>query len=230
MSDVIIGIDLGTTHSLVAYSDRAGPHVIRDERGDARLPSVLRFEDDGSVTVGWHAKTHAVERPRSTVYSIKRLMGRGYQELVESGELAHLAYPVVKRASDTPGRDIAAVSVADKMLTPPEISAVILHELKDRASRHLGQEIRQAVITVPAYFDDAQRQATRDAGQIAGLEVVRIVNEPTAAALAYGLGVREQLESPPTRGRASTIIKIWPCVSRRAAGTGRRSGSSAPTA
>lgn len=199
MKDIIIGIDLGTTHSLVAYSDQSGPHVIADSNGDARLPSVLRFEEDGQVTVGWHAKTHAVERPRSTVYSIKRLMGRGYDELLASGELRHLPYPVEKRASSTPGRDIAAVRIGDRLLTPPEISATILRELKDRASRHFGQEVRKAVITVPAYFDDAQRQATRDAGQIAGLEVVRIVNEPTAAALAYGLGVREQLEQPAER-------------------------------
>ncbi|HOA72767.1 MAG TPA: Hsp70 family protein [Phycisphaerae bacterium] len=193
MSDIIIGIDLGTTHSLVAYADASGPHVIKDESGDARLPSVLRFEDDGRVVVGWHAKTHAVERPRSTVYSVKRLMGRGYDELVASGELAHLPYRVVQRASDTPGRDIAAIEVGDRLLTPPELSAMVLRELKDRASRYFGREVHKAVITVPAYFDDAQRQATRDAGRIAGLEVVRIVNEPTAAALAYGIGLREQL-------------------------------------
>ncbi|MBI4579538.1 MAG: Hsp70 family protein [Planctomycetes bacterium] len=205
MSEIIIGIDLGTTHSLVAYCDQAGPHIIRDQNGEGRLPSVLRFEPDGTVVVGWEARTHAVEQPRSTVFSIKRLMGRGYDELVAAGALEHLPYPVVKRGSETPGRDIAAVDVGEKLLTPPEISALILRELRERASRQFGREVRKAVITVPAYFDDAQRQATRDAGQIAGLEVLRIVNEPTAAALAYGLGVRGQLraravERPPGAG------------------------------
>lgn len=195
MKEMVIGIDLGTTHSLVAYCDEAGPHVIRDENGDARLPSVLRFEESGDVIVGWQAKTHAVELPRSTVYSVKRLMGRGYDELVAGGELEHLPYPVVKRPTDAASQDIAAVQIGDTTFTPPEISAMVLRELKDRASRHFGREIHKAVITVPAYFDDAQRQATRDAGQIAGLEVIRIINEPTAAALAYGLGIREQLES-----------------------------------
>ncbi len=195
MDEMIIGIDLGTTHSLVAYCDQSGPHMIPDENGDARLPSVVRFEDDGSVVVGWAAKEHAVERPESTVFSIKRLMGRGFAELASSGELAHLPFPVAKRVADTNGRDVAVVRVNDRLMTPPEISAIILRQLKDRASRHLGREMRKAVITVPAYFDDAQRQATRDAGQIAGLEVVRIVNEPTAAALAYGLGLREQLKA-----------------------------------
>lgn len=207
MSETIIGIDLGTTHSLVAYADATGPHVIPDENGDARLPSVLRFDADGRVVVGWDARTHAVERPEATVYSIKRLMGRGYDELAASGELAHLPYRVIQRESDTPGRDIAAVQIGESVLTPPELSAMILRELKDRASRQLGHEVHKAVITVPAYFDDAQRQATRDAGQIAGLEVLRIVNEPTAAALAYGLGLREQLTDPDSSTATGTTVQ-----------------------
>jgi molecular chaperone DnaK (HSP70) len=186
--DIIVGIDLGTTNSLVAVCDEAGPRVLRDAAGEAIVPSVLMFSPDGQVTIGQQAKAHAVENPMTTVFSVKRLMGRGYDELSAAGELKHLPFKVVQRASDT--RDIAAVELNGQLLTPPELSAIILRTLKERASDALGREVKRAVITVPAYFDDAQRQATRDAGRIAGLDVVRIVNEPTAAALAYGIGVR----------------------------------------
>jgi len=188
-NETIVGIDLGTTHSLVAWCDEAGPHIVRDEQGEGRVPSVLCFSPDGRVTIGWEARAHAVENPLTTVFSIKRLMGRGFADVAQS-ELRYLPYRVVRLESDTPGRDVVAVEIHGRSLTPPEISALILRELKDRAGRALGREVRRAVITVPAYFDDAQRQATRDAGRIAGLEVVRIINEPTAAALAYGLGLR----------------------------------------
>ncbi len=189
--DTIVGIDLGTTHSLVAYSGPAGPEIIRDANGEGRVPSVIAFAPDGRVTVGWEARAHAVENPLATVFSIKRLMGRGFADL-EKSELRFLPYHVVRRQTAEDGRDIPAVEIDGKLLTPPELSAIILRELKERAERHLGSAVRRAVITVPAYFDDAQRQATRDAGRIAGLEVLRIVNEPTAAALAYGLGLRER--------------------------------------
>ena len=204
-SNVIIGIDLGTTNSLVAIADEAGPRVIRDADGESRMPSFLAFGEDGQVTVGEEAKRHAVEHPTSTMFSIKRLMGRGFDELSAADELAHLPYPVVKRMTDTPGRDLAVVEVDGRLMTPPELSAIILRELKARAEGALGHEVCRAVITVPAYFDDAQRQATRDAGRIAGLEVVRVVNEPTAAALAYGLGLRGRMaeESPSGNGLAS---------------------------
>lgn len=192
--DIIVGIDLGTTHSLVAWSDAAGPRILRDDRGEGRIPSVLAFAPDGRVTIGWEARAHAVENPRATVFSIKRLMGRGFSD-VEQAELRFLPYAVVRRQSAGDGRDVAAVEINGKLFTPPELSAIILRELKDRAERKLGREVRRAVITVPAYFDDAQRQATRDAGRIAGLDVLRIVNEPTAAALAYGLGLREAAEA-----------------------------------
>lgn len=192
--DIIVGIDLGTTNSLVAVFDATGPRVIRDEMGESRVPSVLAFSAEGQVTIGWEAKAHAVENPTSTVFSIKRLMGRGYEELAASGELSHLPYEVVKRVTDSTNRDIAAVNVNGRLMTAPEISSLILRDLKRRAEVHLGRPVSKAVITVPAYFDDGQRQATRDAGQIAGLEVVRIVNEPTAAALAYGLGIRGQMD------------------------------------
>lgn len=187
--DIIIGIDLGTTNSLVAFSDEAGPRIVTDD-GEALLPSVVAFHPDGRVAwVGAEARRHAVEQPETTVYSIKRLMGRGFEQL--SGEIPHLAYRVARRPGDD-GRDVAAVDIHGKAFTPPEISAIILRELKGRAERHFKRPVSKAVITVPAYFDDAQRQATRDAGAIAGLDVVRILNEPTAAALAYGLDRRDK--------------------------------------
>ncbi|MBP7934773.1 MAG: Hsp70 family protein [Phycisphaerae bacterium] len=200
-TDIVIGIDLGTTHSLVAVCDESGPRVLRDATGESRVPSCLTFGQNGKVTVGWEARNHAIENPTSTVFSIKRLMGRGFDELEHDGELAQLPYAVVKRASSETGRDIPAVRIDDRLLTPPEISAVILRDLKRRAETQLGRTVRKAVITVPAYFDDGQRQATRDAGRIAGLEVLRIVNEPTAAALAYGLGARGQIDGQETETR-----------------------------
>jgi molecular chaperone DnaK (HSP70) len=185
--DIIVGIDLGTTFSLVAYADESGPHMIRDAEGEGRVPSVLGFGPDGQVTIGWQARREAVLNPDHTIYSIKRLMGLGVEDL--KNEVPYLAYRVV------PGeRETVKVDIDGRLYTPQEVSALILRDLKVRAERHFRRPIRKAVITVPAYFDDAQRQATRDAGQIAGLEVVRILNEPTAAALAYGLG---------TTGRAS---------------------------
>lgn len=189
--EVILGIDLGTTFSLVAYVDEHGPHVIRDENNEGRLPSVITVNqrDDGTLalTIGWEARNHAVENPQATVYSIKRLIGKGLKDLAE--ELPFLAYSVQGGPRDT-----VRVEINGRMYTPEQISSIILQTLRERAERHLGRAVRKAVITVPAYFDDAQRQATRDAGQAAGLEVVRIINEPTAAALAYGIGVREALD------------------------------------
>jgi len=193
-TDIIIGIDLGTTNSLAAFADEAGPRIIRTTRSggedDGIVPSVVAIDPAGGIIdIGRSARAHAVERPEVTVYSIKRLMGRGYEEVAE--EAKHFPYPVVRRPGGD-GRDIAAVQIGQRQYSPPEISAMILAELKARAEVHFGRPIRKAVITVPAYFDDAQRQATRDAGRIAGLEVVRIINEPTAAALAYGLDRNEE--------------------------------------
>lgn len=202
-NDIIIGIDLGTTFSLVAYADARGPQMIRDENGDGRLPSVICFSPDGRATIGWEARRHAVEHAENTVYSIKRLMGLGIQDLQK--ELPHLAYHVVPGARDT-----IKVEINGRLLTPQEISALILRELAKRAEQHLKRPIRKAVITVPAYFDDAQRQATRDAATIAGLDAVRIVNEPTAAALAYGIGLRDaagnsESDAPRKAGGAVSI-------------------------
>jgi len=189
LSDIIVGIDLGTTNSLVAYADESGPHLIPGPGGkdDVLLPSVVAFDDRGVFSrIGREARAHAVEQPTTTIHSIKRLMGKGVNDLGE--DRVRLPYPI--EASSDDGRDVASVRVGEKRYTPPEISAMILRELRDRAEKHLGCAVSKAVITVPAQFDDAQRQATRDAGQIAGLDVLRIVNEPTAAALAYGLDRR----------------------------------------
>lgn len=185
-AEPIIGIDLGTTNSLVAWCDATGPRMIESPAGQAILPSVVRFDPTGGApqAVGEEARRHAVEFPEHTIFSAKRLMGRGVEAV--RGELNYLPYQVVEGERNT-----ARIAVGKRIYTPQEISAYILRELKQWAGAHFGREVRKAVITVPAYFDDAQRQATRDAGRIAGLEVVRIVNEPTAAALAYDLD-REQ--------------------------------------
>ena len=183
--DPIIGIDLGTTNSLVAFCDEAGPRILPDEQGRRMLPSVVRFGPGGSAdAVGHDARAHAVEFANTTVFSIKRLMGRGPAD-VES-ELKFLPYEIVSGEHHT-----ARVRIPpDTIISPQQVSAIILERLRRQAEAALGVEVSRAVITVPAYFDDAQRQATRDAGRIAGLQVVRIVNEPTAAALAYNLGQR----------------------------------------
>ncbi|MBI4593612.1 MAG: Fe-S protein assembly chaperone HscA [Candidatus Rokubacteria bacterium] len=176
----IIGIDLGTTNSLVAYvDDRTGlPCVIPGGDGRALLPSVVAFMPAG-ILVGEPAKRQLVRRPEATVYSVKRFMGRGYEDVKD--ELRYFPFTV------RPADGIVRLEVGGRQITPPEVSAIILRALKERAEAHFGEPIEQAVITVPAYFNDSQRQATRDAGRIAGLDVVRIVNEPTAASLAYGL-------------------------------------------
>jgi molecular chaperone DnaK len=176
----IIGIDLGTTNSVVAVMEGGEPVVITNPEGSRITPSVVAFTKSGERLVGQVAKRQAVTNPENTVFSIKRFMGRKYDEVSE--EMKMVPYSVV-RASNGDAR----VSAGDKEYSPPEISAMILQKLKQAAEEYLGQPVAKAVITVPAYFNDAQRQATKDAGQIAGLEVMRIVNEPTAAALAYGL-------------------------------------------
>src|ERR1043165_4551265 len=176
----IIGIDLGTTNSVVAVMEGGEPVVINNPEGSRLTPSVVAFAKSGERLVGQVAKRQAVTNPENTVFSIKRFMGRKHDEVNE--EMKMVPYQVV-RASNGDAR----VKSNDKEYSPPEISAMILQKLKQAAEEYLGQSVGKAVITVPAYFNDAQRQATKDAGQIAGLEVMRIVNEPTAAALAYGL-------------------------------------------
>src|SRR5690349_14098801 len=176
----IIGIDLGTTNSVVAVMEGGEPVVITNPEGGRLTPSVVAFTKAGERLVGQDAKRQAVTNPENTVFSIKRFMGRKFDEVNE--EMKMVPYQVV-RASNGDAR----INANGKEYSPPEISAMILQKLKQAAEEYLGQPVTKAVITVPAYFNDAQRQATKDAGQIAGLEVSRIVNEPTAAALAYGL-------------------------------------------
>ncbi|MBI2462063.1 MAG: Fe-S protein assembly chaperone HscA [Candidatus Rokubacteria bacterium] len=178
MADLVIGIDLGTTNSLVAYMDGDLPRVIPDREGRALLPSVVTFGPDAPV-VGEGAKRQLIRQADRTVYSIKRFMGKGFEDVRE--ELRYFPFRV------SPSQEVVRIRIGERELTPPEISALILRELKQWAKAHLGREVEKAVITVPAYFNDSQRQATKDAGRLAGLEVMRIVNEPTAACLAYGL-------------------------------------------
>ena len=176
----IIGIDLGTTNSVVAVMEGSDVTVIPNQEGSRLTPSVVAFTSKGEILVGEPAKRQAITNPRGTVYSIKRFMGRRHEEVRTEEKM--VPYEVVGGASD-----FVKVRVNNKDYTPPEISALILRKLKEAAESYLGHKVRKAVITVPAYFNDSQRQATKDAGQIAGLEVARIINEPTAAALAYGL-------------------------------------------
>ncbi len=176
----IIGIDLGTTNSVVAVMEGSEPAVITNPEGNRLTPSVVAFTKGDERLVGQVAKRQAVTNPENTVFSIKRFMGRRYEEVSE--EMKMVPYEVVKSASGA-----AEIKAGGKDYSPPQISAMILQKLKQAAEEYLGQTVQKAVLTVPAYFNDAQRQATKDAGQIAGLEVMRIVNEPTAAALAYGL-------------------------------------------
>src|SRR5918911_1558032 len=176
----VIGIDLGTTNSVVAVIEGGEPVVIVNQEGGRTTPSVVGFTKDGERLVGQVAKRQAVTNPQNTVFSIKRFMGRRMNEVGE--EIRRVPYKVVVGQND-----MAVVEVQGKRYTPPEISAMILQKMKQTAEDYLGFSVSKAVITVPAYFNDAQRQATKDAGRIAGLEVLRIINEPTAAALAYGL-------------------------------------------
>src|SRR5438477_737137 len=175
----IIGIDLGTTNSVVAVMEGGEPKVIANEEGGRTTPSVVAFTKSGERLVGQVAKRQAITNPENTIYSIKRFMGRRYEEV--NDEMKMVPYKVVRQG------DHVAVVAQGKDYTPPQISAMILQKLKKAAEDYLGESVTEAVITVPAYFNDAQRQATKDAGRIAGLDVKRIVNEPTAAALAYGL-------------------------------------------
>src|SRR5438477_515073 len=180
MADKVIGIDLGTTNSVVAVMEGGDPVVIPNAEGGRTTPSVVGFTKDGERLVGQIAKRQAVTNPQNTVFSIKRFMGRKVSEVPD--EIKLVPYKVVAGPND-----VAMVEVQGKRYSPPEISAMILQKMKQTAEDYLGYRVEKAVITVPAYFNDSQRQATKDAGKIAGLDVLRIINEPTAAALAYGL-------------------------------------------
>lgn len=181
----VIGIDLGTTNSVVAVIEGGDPKIIINEEGSRLTPSVVAFSKEGEILVGQVAKRQAVTNPENTVFSIKRFMGRRYDEVTE--EMKMVPYTVVKATNGD-----ARIEIRGKQYSPPEISAMILQKLKKSAEAYLGTEIKDAVITVPAYFNDSQRKATEDAGKIAGLNVLRIINEPTASALAYGLDKKKE--------------------------------------
>ena len=185
-SEIIVGIDLGTTNSLVAYMQGDSPVVIPGEDGLNLVPSVVALDENNQVIVGNAARRYLIETPERAVYSIKRLMGRGLEDIQDELKL----FPF-QLAGDLHEGEVLRIKIGDRTYTPPEISALVLRQLKRNAERFFGVPVTQAVITVPAYFNDAQRQATKDAGRIAGLNVLRLVNEPTAASLAYGLDKKE---------------------------------------
>ena len=192
MASKIIGIDLGTTNSVVAVMEGGDPVVIPNAEGGRTTPSVVAFTKDGERLVGQVAKRQAVTNPKQTIFSVKRFMGRRMNEIVE--ETKRVPYKV-----ENGPNGLASVEIAGKKYTPPEISAMILQKMKQTAEDYLGHKVDKAVVTVPAHFNDAQRQATKDAGKIAGLDVLRIINEPTAAALAYGLDKKKEEESRGVR-------------------------------
>ena len=176
----ILGIDLGTTNSCVAIMENGEPIIITNSEGKRTTPSIIGILDDGERKIGDPAKRQAVTNPERTIYSIKRFMGTSYDE--SKSEISRIPYKIVKGKNNTP-----RVEIDGKEYSPQEISAMVLQKMKQTAEDYLGHSVTEAVITVPAYFNDAQRQATKEAGEIAGLNVRRIINEPTAAALAYGL-------------------------------------------
>ncbi len=178
----IIGIDLGTTNSCVAVLDAGDPRVIENSEGDRTTPSIIAYTEDGEILVGQNAKRQAVTNPNNTLFAVKRLIGRKFKDDVVQKDIKMVPYTIAEAANGD-----AWIEVKGEKLAPPQVSAEVLKKMKKTAEEYLGEEVTEAVITVPAYFNDSQRQATKDAGKIAGLEVKRIINEPTAAALAYGL-------------------------------------------
>src|SRR5687767_13726079 len=181
--EMIAGIDLGTTNSLVAiiHPESKQPVALKEYGSGSLVPSIIYFDASGHITVGEEAKKHLINDPRNTIFSVKRLMGKSYNDIKERSSF--FTYKVI----DDNSEKLVKIQVGEKFYTPIELSSYILKELKNRAEHILKTQVTKAVITVPAYFDDAQRQATRDAGRLAGLDVLRLINEPTAAALAYGL-------------------------------------------
>src|SRR6187200_2073726 len=186
----VIGIDLGTTNSCVAIMEGGKPRVIENSEGDRTTPSIVAFTKDDEVLVGQSAKRQAVTNPQNTLHAIKRLIGRKYDDSVVQKDVGMVPYHIVKADNGD-----AWVEVHGKKMAPQEISARVLMKMKKTAEDYLGEPVTEAVITVPAYFNDSQRQATKDAGRIAGLNVLRIINEPTAAALAYGLDKQQDGKS-----------------------------------
>ena len=182
----IIGIDLGTTNSCVAVMEGGKPKVIENAEGARTTPSIIAYMEEGEVLEGAPAKRQAITNPKNTLFAVKRLIGRRFEEEMVQKDIHMVPYSIVKA-----GNGDAWVEVRGKKMAPPEISAAVLQKMKKTAEDYLGEEVTEAVITVPAYFNDSQRQATKDAGRIAGLDVKRIINEPTAAALAFGMDKKE---------------------------------------
>jgi len=178
----IIGIDLGTTNSCVAIMEGNTTKVIENAEGARTTPSIIAYQEDGEILVGASAKRQAVTNPRNTLYAVKRLIGRKFDEKEVQKDIDLMPYTIAKADNGD-----AWVEVRGQKMAPPQISAEVLRKMKKTAEDYLGEEVTEAVITVPAYFNDSQRQATKDAGRIAGLDVKRIINEPTAAAMAFGL-------------------------------------------
>jgi len=185
MSKKVIGVDLGTTNSCVSIMENGEPVVIANSEGRRTTPSIVAFTKEGERKVGDAAKRQAVTNPTKTISSIKRFMGETFDK--SKKEISKVSYQIVKGDNNTP-----RVQIDDKKFSPQEISAMVLQKMKQTAEDYLGQTVTDAVITVPAYFNDAQRQATKEAGEIAGLNVLRIINEPTSAALAYGLDKKDK--------------------------------------
>ena len=183
----IIGIDLGTTNSCVSVLEGNAPKVIENAEGARTTPSIIAYMEDGEILVGAPAKRQSVTNPRNTLYAVKRLIGRKFEEKEVQKDIDLMPYTIAKADNGD-----AWVEVRGKKMAPPQISAEVLRKMKKTAEDYLGEEVTEAVITVPAYFNDSQRQATKDAGRIAGLDVKRIINEPTAAALAFGLDKQEK--------------------------------------
>jgi molecular chaperone DnaK len=182
----IIGIDLGTTNSCVSIMEGSQPKVLENAEGARTTPSVVAFTDDGEKLVGQPAKRQAVTNPENTIFAVKRLIGRNFEDPTVKKDIAAAPFKIVNSEKGD-----AWIEAKGEKYSPSQISAFILQKMKETAEKYLGQEVTKAVITVPAYFNDAQRQATKDAGKIAGLEVLRIINEPTAASLAYGLDKKQ---------------------------------------
>ena len=195
----IIGIDLGTTNSCVAVLEGSEPRIIENSEGDRTTPSVVGYAEEGEILVGQAAKRQAVTNPTNTLFAVKRLIGRQFQDDVVQDDIEKAPYSITKAENGD-----AWVEVKGEKMAPPQISAQVLAKMKKTAEDYLGEEVTEAVITVPAYFNDAQRQATKDAGKISGLEVKRIINEPTAAALAYGM-----IKRPVIR---LLLFMIWEAV------------------
>jgi len=178
----IIGIDLGTTNSCVSVLEGGKPRVIENAEGGRTTPSIVAYADDNEVLVGQSAKRQAVTNPTNTLFAVKRLIGRRFEDDVVQKDIKMVPYSIVKADNGD-----AWVQAKDEKMAPPQVAAEVLRKMKKTAEEYLGESVTEAVITVPAYFNDSQRQATKDAGRIAGLDVKRIINEPTAAALAYGM-------------------------------------------